>query len=875
LGNAREEFSLSFSYKVCLSQNSFLILASGVTATTIGKFLKSYRNESNAPRFCVAESKQPLHSESYIPNSTALSCWEYSVNRAINIVSLLLLTFEMVQLQAAQLDLSHAVIVTRDGELPAAEKIAAQVLVEEMAKRTGLTLQVSTQWPGNTSAIIALSVVKNPPAWKEKIPADAVDGKSFSVAEGFSIHVVPPSGANDPAVVYVTGADARGLLFGVGKLLTNLEWSQGRIRVDTNFNIELSPNVPLRGHQLGYRARANSWDAWTPAQFDQYIRELVICGANAIENIPFEDTATSPHMPVSREVMNAEMSRICARYDVQYWVWVPVEFSLPDASREEEYLKTQAAFYNSCERLDAVFVPGGDPGHNEASNLMPFMKRMGALLLEHHPNARVWISLQGFTPKSIEDFFSYVNEHNPDWLGGVVMGPSSPPLELTRKRLPERYGQRWYPDITHIVRCQYPVPWLDPAWGLTIGREPVNPRPTDYTAIYRDGYRYTNGFLTYSDGIHDDFNKTLWSQLGWNPDRSPRDIAIEYARFFFRPDLATSAADAIFALETNLRGSLADNSSVDGTLLMWQKLEAAMKSSKTDWRFDLHLMRAYYDAYTRQRLLYETDLEEQALTAFEQSATIGVKPALDQAREILERASTCHVNQSWLDKLYAFADSLFERIGYQTLMEKHKASGSERGVVMEFVNYPLNNRWWLEDQFALIEQTNDPAQQSEKIKNLINWDHPAPDSFHEIIGHVAFSPSIPKLLNGGDAMRHYQDMPMPTQRWMGEKRRGLRQSWHNYLNAPNGMVYSGLDPKARYTVKLFAQQTSPLEIDGVRAKQIRTGETYDEVTEQEFEVSPDSLQDGKIELTWEQLDETHLNWRNRHYVCELWVIKQP
>ena len=795
--------------------------------------------------------------------------------RLRNILRLLFLALSGLPLQAAQLNLSNAVIVTRDGDLPAAEKIAPQVLAEELAKRTDLHLQVHNQWPEEAATIIALSVVKNPPAWKEKIPGDAMQDASLNVAEGFSIHVVPGTGQDQKTTVFVIGADPRGLLFGVGKLLTSLDWGPGTISLDEAFHADLAPNVPLRGHQLGYRARANSWDAWNPAQFDQYIRELVIFGANAIENIPFEDNDKSPHMPVSREVVNSEMSRICAKYDIEYWVWVPVEFSLPDQSREDEFLKTQTAFYKSCERLDAVFVPGGDPGHNEAENLMPFMKRMGELLQQYHPRAKVWISLQGFTPKSVEDFFSYVNQHNPDWFGGVVMGPGSPPLELTRKLLPERYSQRWYPDITHIVRCQYPVPWLDPAWGLTIGREPVNPRPRDYAAIYRDGYRFTNGFLTYSDGIHDDFNKTLWSQLGWNPERSSRDIATEYARFFFRPDLAVAGADAILGLETNLRGSLADNSSIDGTLLLWQQLETATGDSLANWRFDMHLMRAYYDAYTRHRLLYETDLEKQAVAVLERSSTIGIKPALDQAREILNRATTCHVHQSWLDKLYAFADSLFERIGYQTLMEKHQASGSERGVVMEFVNYPLNNRWWLEDQFALIEQNPDPSKQAERIRNIVHWDHPTRGSFHEIVGHVAFSPSIPKLLNGGDAMRHYQDMPMPTQRWMGETRRGLRQSWHNYLNAPNGMVYSGLDPDAAYTVKLYSQQPSPLKVDGVRAKLLRTGETFDEVTEQEFAVSPEVLQDGTIELTWEPLDEKHLNWRNRHYVCELWVIRQP
>ena len=138
------------------------------------------------------------------------------------------------------------------------------------------------------------------------------------------------------------------------------------------------------------------------------------------------------------------------------------------------------------------------------------------------------------------------------------MGPSSPPMEYTRRRLPKPYQLRWYPDITHVVRCQYPVPWLDPALGMTLGREPVNPRPVDYTEIYRMDYAFTDGFVSYSDGVHDDFNKSLWSQLGWNPYSNPREVAVEYARFFFQPDQAEKGADGLFALESDTRGPLAE-----------------------------------------------------------------------------------------------------------------------------------------------------------------------------------------------------------------------------------------------------------------------------------------------------------------------------
>jgi hypothetical protein len=133
-----------------------------------------------------------------------------------------------------------------------------------------------------------------------------------------------------------------------------------------------------------------------------------------------------------------------------------------------------------------------------------------------------------------------------------------------------------------------------------------------------------------------------------------------------------------------------------------------------------------------------------------------------------------------------------------------------------------------------------------------------------------------KLLLGGDIMRHEDDVPYPTQRWMGEKKNILRQSWHIYMDSvPSGITYSDLDSSGHYMVRLFAQRESPLVIDGVKAKLIEKGETFDQVTEQIFEVPDAALQDGRITLTWEALNEEHLNWRQHHYVTDIWVMKRP
>lgn len=60
---------------------------------------------------------------------------------------------------------------------------------------------------------------------------------------------------------------------------------------------------------------------------------------------------------------------------------------------------------------------------------------------------------------------------------------------------------------------------------------------------------YSDGFISYSDGVHDDVNKVIWSMLGWDPSRDVRRIVTEYCRFFFDPKIATEASDGIFTLE--------------------------------------------------------------------------------------------------------------------------------------------------------------------------------------------------------------------------------------------------------------------------------------------------------------------------------------
>ena len=795
--------------------------------------------------------------------------WRHSVGFLTWIVCCL----ATVSSWAETIDLSKATIVTRSGDLPAGEKIAPTILFEEIARRTGIQWKISTEWPAQADCIIAISTVAHGPAWQGQIVStlNSVPKKS----EGFSIRVLPAVSGR-PVTISITGHDSRGAMFGVGKLLRSLNWNTGEVSIDSGFQASEAPDRPIRGHQIGYRDYANSWDAWTVDQFDQYFREMVIFGANCVENIPWQDNAPGRLMKYSREEMNVKFAELCDKYDIDHWIWVPVLIKLPKEDEELAALKLQEDYFRKIKRLDAIFVPGGDPGDNKANLLVPHLERMAEGMNRSHPKAKIWLSLQHFKPDDVEFLYEYLEQKKPTWFGGLVMGPGSPPMEPTRRRLPKPYQLRWYPDITHSVRCQYPVPWLDPAFGMTLGRECVNPRPVDYTEIYRMDYAFTDGFLTYSDGCHDDFNKSLWSQLGWNPHKNPREIAFDYARFFFRSDLVEMGADGLFALESDTRGAVAQNGSIGATFQLWKELEKRLPAPGSKWRFDMHLCRAYYAYFTRNRLIYENELERLALKKLEEVNKSNIVQIQKEAREILERAVTKPSDPAMLARLNQFGEDLFKEIGLQTSVPKYQAANSQRGAILDFLDIPLNNRWWLEDQFEKIAAMSDPAEQLKRIEIVRNWENPGERGYYDVLGHVGRSPRVVKLLLGGDAMRHEEDIPMPTQRWMGEKRNGLRQAWHVYLDSvPSGIVYNDLDTSAPYIVKLFSQRESPLMIDGVQAKLMKTGETFDKVTEQIFEVPVEASQDGRITLTWAPLDEKHLNWRQRHYVTDIWVMKRP
>ena len=774
--------------------------------------------------------------------------------RAILFLLLLSLNFSCTKEVRDSLDLSKATILVSSGIKNPMYETVGNVLVEEIEKRTSITLAKSSDW--NSNMLIVLTLQSDTEVFGEKIPVQKDADKAPFKKEGYRI-VHEQKGKKD--ILWIIGADARGVLYGVGKLLRIAKMESGKMTIADDLELVYTPEYALRGHQFGYRNTANSWDSWTVEQFDQHFREQVLFGANSFENIPFQKPDSSPHFKEDPQEMEVELSKICEKYDADYWVWTPAPHDLSIKNAHQEGLEEQEAFYARCPRLDGVFIPGGDPGENHPSILIPYLKDLSEVLKKYHPDAGIWVSLQGFNEEKVTYFFEYLKANNPDWLKGLVYGPSSPPIDLERKLLPEKYRHRFYPDITHTVRCHYPLERWDQAFALTLGREPSNPQPLQYTKLFIKDLGYTDGFITYSDGSHDDVNKVVWSQLGWDAKQDVHDVIYEYCQFFFGPVVAEESAMGIFALEQNWVGSAIGNEVIGETLTLWKKLEAQHPELTDNWRWQQLVMRAYYDAYIQDRLKYEKKLETDAYKVLEEAEVLGANEVMKQALDLVQKADKEFVAQDLKAKVFYYADALFKSVGAQTSVAKYQASGAERGAILDFIDYPLNNRWWLEDEFKKIDEMKSEKEKLTRLEFIRTYEYPGEGSFYDNISSADAKHVTSETDDAIDFL------------WENNGLSRKRLSTQLFQFTPT-LQYDELDAKSNYLIRASGYGEALLRANGVRLKPTKYEKGFEEF--KEFPLPKNLIKDGKLKITFDTPDEEHLNWRKQSRITDVWILKQ-
>ncbi len=141
-----------------------------------------------------------------------------------------------------------------------------------------------------------------------------------------------------------------------------------------------------------------------------------------------------------------------------------------------------------------------------------------------------------------------------------------------------------------------------------------------------------------------------------------------------------------------------------------------------NWRFQMALYRAYYDAYVRSRLLYEMGLEEQALDQLRQAPTLGALRAIDRAEIILDQAVSQPIASAWRTRIFQLAEALFQSIHMQLSVPFYAAQSETRGANLDGVDYPLNDSPWLKEHFAHIRTLPDEKTSLSAIHQIVSLD---------------------------------------------------------------------------------------------------------------------------------------------------------
>jgi hypothetical protein len=608
---------------------------------------------------------------------------------------------------------------------------------------------------------------------------------------------------------------------------------------------------------------------------------LAVFGANSIELIPprSDDAPDSPHFVMPQIEMMTKMSQIADDYGLDVWVWYPamgVNYTKPETV--EFALKEWGEVFAKLPRIDAVFMPSGDPGHLEPKHLLGFLEKATEVLHRTHPNAQMWVSTQSFNLERLNEFLDSLKTQQPTWLTGIVFGPQNRlTLPELRQVLPSQYKIRHYPDITHSVQCQFPVPDWDLAYGLTEQREVINPRPTDFANIIKMYSEHTIGFLTYSEGCNDDVNKVVWSCLGWDPDLPVVEVLRQFARYFIGLKYEDSFAQGLLALERNWRGPLLTNRGVFSTLEQFQEMErTASPQDLLNWRFQQALYRAYYDAYDARRLAYETELEQQAMDVLRQSPRLGALAAMDEAERILDRATLNPVAQDLRGRVFELAEALYQSIRMQLSVPRYKAIGVDRGANLDLIDIPLNDRLWLKARFTELRQGNNERERQRRIDEIVNWTNPGPGGFYDNLGNLTQHPHLVREPSPAADPEFRQAVLLGS-----EYEPDRRMSWNGYAetryDSPLRLQYEDLDARVQYRVrvvysgdnfeaKMRLMANDQFEVHPYIAKE-------QPIRPVEFDIPREATKDGRLVLAWTQAPGRGGNGRGCQ-VAEVWLIRK-
>jgi hypothetical protein len=261
------------------------------------------------------------------------------------------------------------------------------------------------------------------------------------------------------------------------------------------------------------------------------------------------------------------------------------------------------------------------------------------------------------------------------------------------------------------------------------------------------------------------------------------------------------------------------------------------------------------------------------------AAKTGVIPSLMAAKAILDTDEITTDARALRARVFELAEALYQSIRMQLSVPLYQAIALGRGANLDSIDFSLNDRLWLENEFAAIEKAP-REKQAAMLDRIINWTNPGPGGFYDDLGDPAKQPHLVR----GEPYDRDPDFLLSPFIGFGDKepRSGARVSWYTTAETlgetPLKMKYSGLDPKAKYLVRVvYGGDTPSVQVkltadDGKYLIHDLRAKPSPQVP-LEFDIPQEATQSGDLTLEWSR--KAGLGGAGRGtQVCEVWLIRR-
>jgi hypothetical protein len=375
--------------------------------------------------------------------------------------------------------------------------------------------------------------------------------------------------------VTLCGADAHGVLYGVGHLLRQLIFQPQQVAMP-KLRFTTAPAVMSRG--VYFATHFNNYYESAPLpRIERYIEELALWGVDLLTF--WLDTNWFPHgfwadpdsrgmamasrlrfirdkaracgmrvgaMAVANEGFDRQPPpRLLAHPEARHGGFYPSSQICPSQPGGlEMILDNRRIVMDLLGPLDVFVLWPYDPGGCGCPRCVHASGRWGRKFLDigpqiaavagrASPGTRVFVSTWYMDDAERRMVYQQCDA-GADWFQGVMTQTE----HVREHALPLRYERLTFPEIS-MFDCYF----------TSYGCNGANPAPGRMARQARDVAAAGSGTTLYSEGLYEDVNKAVWAGLLWDPNREVDDILAEYGRWYFGAEQAGATVNLLHGLE--------------------------------------------------------------------------------------------------------------------------------------------------------------------------------------------------------------------------------------------------------------------------------------------------------------------------------------